>query len=61
MKLTGAQIVIEALKREGVDVIFGIPGGAIIDVYDALYDSGIRHILAHHEQGAAHMADGYAR
>ncbi|MCX7795497.1 MAG: thiamine pyrophosphate-binding protein, partial [bacterium] len=61
MKLTGAQIVIEALKHEGVEVIFGIPGGAIIDVYDALYDSGIRHILAHHEQGAAHMADGYAR
>lgn len=61
MRLTGAQIVIEALKHEGVDVIFGIPGGAIIDVYDALYDSGIRHILAHHEQGAAHMADGYAR
>lgn len=61
MKLTGAQIVIEALKREGVEVIFGIPGGAIIDVYDALYDSGIRHILTHHEQGAAHMADGYAR
>lgn len=61
MRLTGAQIVIEALKHEGVDVIFGIPGGAIIDVYDALYDSDIRHILAHHEQGAAHMADGYAR
>lgn len=61
MKLTGAQIVIEALKREGVEVIFGIPGGAMIDVYDALYDSGITHILAHHEQGAAHMADGYAR
>ena len=61
MRLTGAQIVIEALKQEGVEVIFGIPGGAIIDVYDALYDSGIRHILAHHEQGAAHMADGYAR
>ncbi len=61
MKLTGAQIVIEALKQEGVEVIFGIPGGAIIDIYDALYDSSIRHILAHHEQGAAHMADGYAR
>lgn len=61
MKLTGAQIVIESLKQEGVEVIFGIPGGAIIDIYDALYDSDIRHILAHHEQGAAHMADGYAR
>jgi acetolactate synthase-1/2/3 large subunit len=61
MKLTGAQIVIESLLKEKVDVIFGLPGGAIIDVYDALYDSSIRHILVCHEQGAVHMADGYAR
>ncbi|HDD43541.1 MAG TPA: biosynthetic-type acetolactate synthase large subunit, partial [Candidatus Desulfofervidus auxilii] len=61
MKLTGAQIVVESLKKENVEVIFGLPGGAIIDVYDVLYDSSIRHILVRHEQGAIHMADGYAR
>jgi len=61
MTLSGARILIEALKQEGVEVIFGIPGGSVIDIYDALYDSGIKHVLAHHEQGAAHMADGYAR
>lgn len=61
MKLTGAQIVIQSLIKEGVDNIFGLPGGAIIDVYDALYDSPIRHILVRHEQGAIHAADGYAR
>ncbi len=61
MKLTGAQIVIESLLKEKVDVVFGLPGGAIIDVYDMLYDSPIRHILVRHEQGAVHMADGYAR
>lgn len=61
MKLTGAQIVIQSLIKEGVDTIFGLPGGAIIDVYDVLYDSPIRHILVRHEQGAIHAADGYAR
>jgi acetolactate synthase-1/2/3 large subunit len=61
MKLTGAQIVIESLLKEKVEVIFGLPGGAIIDVYDVLCDSPIRHILVRHEQGAVHMADGYAR
>ena len=60
-KLTGAQIVIESLKAEGVDVIFGYPGGAILPTYDALMDSSIRHILVRHEQGATHMAEGYAR
>jgi len=60
-KLTGAQIVIESLMREGVDTIFGYPGGAILPTYDALLDSKIRHILVRHEQGATHMAEGYAR
>ncbi|MBS3815512.1 MAG: acetolactate synthase large subunit, partial [Hadesarchaea archaeon] len=61
-KLTGAEALIESLKEEGVEHIFGIPGGAMIDVYDDLYDeSGINHILTRHEQGAAHAADGYAR
>ncbi len=57
----GAEILVEALLREKVEVIFGIPGGAVIPVYDALYDSPIRQILCRHEQGAAHAADGYAR
>jgi acetolactate synthase-1/2/3 large subunit len=58
----GADIVIETLKKEGVEVIFGIPGGAIMEVYDALYrQGGIKHILARHEQGAGHMAEGYAK
>lgn len=63
MQLTGAQIVIECLKEQGVDTVFGYPGGTILNVYDALYQhSGeIRHILTSHEQGAAHAADGYAR
>ncbi len=60
-KLTGAQIVIESLLAEGVDVIFGYPGGAILPTYDALLDSKIKHVLVRHEQGAAHMAEGYAR
>jgi len=59
--MTGAQALIESLKREKVDVIFGISGGALLPIHDVLYDSGIRHILARHEQGAAHAADGYAR
>ena len=58
---TGAQILWEALHREGVEIVFGYPGGAIMPAYDALLDSPIRHVLVRHEQGAAHMADGYAR
>ncbi len=63
MQLTGAQIVIECLKEQGVDTVFGYPGGAILNVYDELYKhSGeIRHVLTSHEQGASHAADGYAR
>ena len=59
--LTGAQLLWEALTREGVDVVFGYPGGAILPAYDALPQYAIRHVLVRHEQGAAHMADGYAR
>lgn len=61
MKLTGAQITIEMLRREGAPYIFGLPGGAILPTFDALYDSGLNFILVRHEQGAGHMADGYAR
>lgn len=61
MKISGAEILLECLQKEGVDVIFGYPGGQVIPVYDALYDSKIRHILVRHEQGAVHAADGYAR
>src|SRR5260370_2119393 len=60
-KLTGAQIAIESVIAEGVDVIFGYPGGAILPTYDALLDSKIKHVLVRHEQGATHMAEGYAR
>ena len=58
--LTGAQALIRALEHEGVDTIFGVPGGAILPAYDPILDSPIRHILARHEQGAGHMASGYA-
>lgn len=63
MQLTGAEIVIECLKEQGVDTVFGYPGGTILNVYDALYKHSdeIRHVLTSHEQGAAHAADGYAR
>ncbi|MGD9054735.1 MAG: biosynthetic-type acetolactate synthase large subunit [Desulfobacterales bacterium] len=61
MKLTGAQVLMEILKEEGVDTIFGFPGGAVIDIYDELIRTDIRHILVRHEQGAVHAADGYAR
>lgn len=61
MEMTGAQIMIESLKREGVDYLFGLPGGAILPTFDALYDSGLKFILVRHEQGATHMADGFAR
>lgn len=60
MKINGAQAVIKALEFEGVDTVFGMPGGAILPVYDPLLDSNIRHILVRHEQGAGHMASGYA-
>ena len=60
MQLTGAQALIKSLEMEGVEVIFGLPGGAILPVYDPLIDSSIRHILVRHEQGAGHMAEGYA-
>src|SRR5262249_47813383 len=59
--LTGAQIIWDVLERQGVEVVFGYPGGAIMPAYDALPGSSIRHVLVRHEQGAAHMADGYAR
>ncbi|MEW5995712.1 MAG: thiamine pyrophosphate-binding protein, partial [Candidatus Zixiibacteriota bacterium] len=62
VEMTGSKALFEALKAEGAKHIFGIPGGSIIPIYDALYDEHeIRHILTRHEQGAAHAADGYAR
>ena len=63
MQLTGAEIVVECLKEQGVDTVFGYPGGCILNIYDALYkhSNEINHILTSHEQGAAHAADGYAR
>lgn len=63
MELTGSQIVIECLKEQGVDIVFGYPGGTILNIYDELYkhSNEIRHILTSHEQGASHAADGYAR
>ena len=63
MKLTGSQIVIECLVEQGVDTVFGYPGGAILNIYDELYKNHnrITHILTAHEEGAAHAADGYAR
>ena len=61
MLMNGAQAVLESLKRENVEVIFGYPGGAVLDLYDALYKTKYPHILTRHEQGAVHAADGYAR
>ncbi|TGE33763.1 biosynthetic-type acetolactate synthase large subunit [Desulfosporosinus sp. Sb-LF] len=61
MIITGAEAIIESLKNENVDVVFGYPGGAVLTLYDALYTSNFRHILTKHEQGAVHAADGYAR
>ena len=63
MQLNGSQIVIECLLEQGVDTVFGYPGGAILNIYDELYryQKQIRHVLTSHEQGAAHAADGYAR
>ncbi|MDD3274447.1 MAG: thiamine pyrophosphate-binding protein, partial [Candidatus Omnitrophica bacterium] len=62
MKMTGSQILLECLKREGVEMVFGYPGGQILPTFDALYGyKGFKFILTRHEQGAAHAADGYAR
>jgi acetolactate synthase-1/2/3 large subunit len=61
MKLKGTQILLAALEEEKVDIIFGYPGGAVLDIYDELYKSNMKHILVRHEQGAVHAADGYAR
>ena len=60
-KLNGGEIIIESLKKENVDVVFGYPGGAVINLYDALYNSDMKHYLGRHEQGVVHAADGYAR
>ena len=60
-QITGAQSLVNALEQAGVDVMFGIPGGAILPAYDPIYDSKIRHILVRHEQGAGHAATGYAQ
>ncbi len=62
MKLSGSEIIIECLKKEGVEYIFGYPGGAVLHIYDALFNAkGMKHVLVRHEQGATHAADGYAR
>lgn len=61
MQLTGAELMIKCLEEQGVDIVFGYPGGAILPFYDALRESSVKHILTAHEQGAAHAADGYAR
>ncbi|MBW1764331.1 MAG: acetolactate synthase large subunit, partial [Deltaproteobacteria bacterium] len=61
MKLKGTKILMKVLKEEGVDTIFGFPGGAVLDIYDELVKTDIKHILVRHEQGAVHAADGYAR
>src|SRR5947208_3310321 len=59
--MIGAKALMQALEKEGVDIVFGLPGGANLPIYDALVDANIRHILVRHEQSASHMADGYAR
>jgi acetolactate synthase-1/2/3 large subunit len=61
VKITGAQALVKSLQTEGVELVFGYPGGVMLPIYDALYDSSLNHILTRHEQGAAHAADGYAR
>lgn len=58
---SGSQLLVEALQQEDVDFIFGYPGGAVLPLYDTFYDGKIKHILARHEQGATHAAEGYAR
>ena len=59
--MKGAEVVMKMLERHGVEVVFGHPGGAIMPIYDALYDSPVKHVLVRHEQGGAHMADAYYR
>src|SRR3977135_1594686 len=61
MQMSGGQALIKSLEAEGPEVMFGLPGGAILPVYDPIIDSSIRHILVRHEQGAGHMAEGYAQ
>ena len=61
MKLLGADIVVRALQEEGVEIVFGHPGGAVLHLYDAIQRLHLRHVLVRHEQGGVHMADGYAR
>ena len=61
MLMNGAQAILESLRREEVDIVFGYPGGAVLDLYDAVYQAKFPHILTRHEQGAVHAADGYAR
>ena len=61
MKANGSDVLMRALREEGVDVLFGHPGGAVLHVYDGIYRHQFRHVLARHEQGAVHMADGFAR
>ena len=61
MKVMGAQGLFKSLEGEGVDLVFGIPGGAILPAYDPLLDSSVRHVLCRHEQGAGHAAEGYAQ
>ena len=61
-KLSGAEMVVQSLRDQGVEFLFGYPGGAVLDIYDAIHTlGGIEHILVRHEQAAVHMADGYAR
>ncbi len=61
-KLSGAEMVVQSLRDQGVEYLFGYPGGSVLDIYDAIHQlGGIEHILVRHEQGAVHMADGYAR
>ena len=58
---TGAEVIVDMVQHHGIDYIFGYPGGAVIPIFDAIFDSKVNFILTRHEQGAAHMADGYAR
>ena len=60
MQMCGGEALVKSLENEGVEVLFGLPGGAILPVYDPIIESSIRHILVRHEQGAGHMAEGYA-
>jgi len=60
MRMTGAEAVMRTLEALGVDTVFGYPGGAIMPAYDTLIDAGVQHVLVRHEQGAIHMAEGYA-